>query len=171
MKNILGFIIIIILGCCSNNNKDDKNDNTSNEYRDITKNLSIQEFEAIKTFILENGDQQTYCNMYNNNPYYSFIGFEAYLNPEIGQGNINCDPEISDFNEIVIRDQNADPQYYHILIVRQGDLENKEIFFTVPSGMKEEKVYLLKYYEYDLDLMESKIYVYIDVINNEINIY
>ena len=98
-------------------------------------------------------------------------GFETYLNPEIGQGNINCDPEISDFNEIVIRDQDADPQYYHILIVRQGDLENKEIFFTVPEGMKEEKVYLLKYYEYDLDLMESKIYEYIEQIKNEIDIY
>jgi hypothetical protein len=170
MKNILGFILIIILGCCSDNNRDDKINNNSDEYRDITKNFSIQEFEAIKNFILENGDRQTYCNMYNNNPHYSFEGFEVYLNPEIGQGNINCDPEISDFNEIVIKDQNADPQYYYILIVRQGDLENKEIFFSVPAGMKEEKVYLLKYYEYDLDLMESKIYVYIELINNEINI-
>jgi len=171
MKNILGFILIIIPGCCSDNDKDGKIDNISNEYRDITKNLSVQKFDTIKTFILENGDRQTYCNMYNDNPHYSFEGFEAYLNPEIGQGNINCDPEISDFNMIVIRDQNADPQYYHILIVRQGDLENKEIFFTVPAGIKEEKVYLMKYYEYDLDLMERKIYLYIDQINNEINIY
>ncbi len=171
MKIILGSILVIILGCGTDNDKDDIVDNTSNEYRDITKNLSVQEFETIKSFILENGDRQTYCNMYNNNPHYSFEGFEAYLNPETGQGNINCDPEISDFNEIVIRDQDADPQYYHILIVRQGDLENKEIFFNVPEGMKEEKVYLLKYYEYDLDMMERKIYKYIELIYNEINLY
>jgi len=50
-------------------------------------------FDLIKTFVLTNGDKETYSNMYNNNPHYSFDGLEAYLNPEIGQGNITAKPE------------------------------------------------------------------------------
>ena len=134
---------------------------TSDDFLDITYMMNYNDFENIKTYILLNGDRETFCNMYNDNPHYSFEGFEAYLNPEIGQLNINCDPELSDFNEIVIRDQNSDPQYFHILIVRNGDLENEQIA-RKESNMIEGKVYLLKYYEYDLDKMAEKVRMYID---------
>ena len=134
---------------------------TSDDFLDITYMMNYNDFENIKTYILLNGDRETFCNMYNDNPHYSFEGFEAYLNPEIGQLNINCDPELSDFNEIVIRDQNSDPQYFHLLIVRNGDLENEQIA-RKESNMIEGKVYLLKYYEYDLDKMAEKVRMYID---------
>ena len=167
MKNILGFIIIVNFCCCTDNNQEEMIDNSSNEYLEITENFSVQEFEVVKTFILENGDRQTYRNLDNNNPHYSFDGFEAYLNAEIGQGNINNDPKISDFNEITLRDSDAMPQYYTIHIVRKGDIENEEI--VVFEGMKEEKVYLLNPYEDDIDLMERNLNGYIEAIKNEIN--
>jgi len=135
---------------------------TSDDFLDITHMLGYNDFEKIKNFILKNGDREGgYSNMYNNNPHYSFEGFETYLNPEIGQLNINCDPELSDFNVIVIRDQSSDPQYFHLLIVRNGDLENEKIVRKV-SGMIEGKIYLLKYYEYDMETMAEKVKIYID---------
>jgi hypothetical protein len=76
--------------------------------------MTVAEFAAIRGFILRRGDRQTYCNMYNHNPHYRFDTFDVYLNPDIGQGNINCDPARSGFDELVIRDQNSEPQYYHV---------------------------------------------------------
>jgi len=139
---------------------------TSDDFLDITNMMSYNDFENIKNYILSKGDRETFCNMYNDNPHYSFTGFEAYLNPEIGQLNINCDPELSDFNEIVIRDQSSDPQYFHLLIVHIGDLDNEQITRNT-SGLIEGKVYLLKYYEYDLGLMAEKVRLYItEMIDN-----
>jgi hypothetical protein len=137
------------------------------DFKDITYMLSFHDFECIKTFILNNGNRETFCTMYGNNPHYSFDGFEAYLNPEIGQLNINCDPESSDFNIIVIRDQNSDPQYYYLLIVRRGDLEKEEIVGIIP-GMIEEKVYLLTYYDYDLDVMAGVVRTPIDLMIDKV---
>lgn len=140
---------------------------TSDEFLDITYMMNYNDFENIKTYILSNGDRETFGNMYNDNPHYSFEGFETYLNPEIGQLNINCDPELSDFNEIVIRDQSSDPQYFHLLIVRNGDLENEQITRNV-SGLIEGKIYLLKYYEYELEIMVEKVRIYINVMKGNV---
>jgi hypothetical protein len=140
---------------------------TSGDFLDITHMLNYNHFENIKTFILSNGDKETFCNMYSNNPHFSFTGFEAYLNPEIGQLNINCDPELSDFNEIVIRDQASDPQYFYLIIVRNGDLENEHII-RKSSGMIEGKIYLMKYYEYNLDKMAEKVRMYIDEMKDTV---
>jgi hypothetical protein len=138
----------------------------SDAYRDITEMLDIYNFERIINFILENGDRQTYCNMYNNNPHYSFRRFEVYLNPEIGQANMNCDPRISDFNEIVIRDPDSDPQYYYLHIVRSGDPENEQIHTY--QGMEADKVYLLNHHDYDLDIMEVEVRGYINTMKDVI---
>jgi hypothetical protein len=119
------------------------------EFRDITHVVSVDLFESIKTFILTNGDRETYSNMYNDNPHYSFDGFESYLNPDIGQFNPDCDTSKSDFNEIVIRDQNAIPQYYYIRIVRKGDIANEQIITY--EGMSEDKVYLLNFFDDNID--------------------
>jgi hypothetical protein len=160
MKLTSGLIIFLILSCACQ-----KNDAYKDEYRDLTNSFSCQDFELFKNFILENGDRQTFSNMYSNNPHYSFKRFEAYLLPEIGQINGNCDPEISDFNIIVLRDIKSDPQYYRILRVQQGDLENKKIIPTIP-GMKERKVYLLKNDGYNIDDLESRISDYINLIKS-----
>ncbi len=141
-------------------------DSLNIEFLDITDSLSMYEFDSIKRFILNNGDKEDFSVMYSNNPHYSFNGFEAYLNPEIGQGNSNCDPELSDFNEIVLRDLDALPQYYYIHIVRSGDLNNNNIFTY--EGMEEDKVYLLNLYNEDINLLENNLYKLLEIIKKEI---
>jgi hypothetical protein len=55
---------------------------TEPEPIDISEILSYKEFQEIKQFILNKGLTKTYCNMYNDNPYYEFgEGIELYLNP------------------------------------------------------------------------------------------
>lgn len=163
MKSILVLAITFFLYSCN----DKENETLSTDYRDITHLLKPQEFESIKFFILENGDIEGYCQMYNNNPHYSFTNFEAYLDPETGQRNIDCNPDSSDFNVLVIRDRYADPQYYDILIIRKGDIGKEEIY--TPEGLQEDRVYLSNYYDYDLDSMQANVAVYIDIIKGEIN--
>lgn len=160
MKTICSLLIIIL---CSQKVEGQ----SSNDFHDITPMITTQEFEDIKSFILNNGDRRTYCNKYNSNPHYSFDGFDVYLNPETGQANINCDPEISDFNEMVIHDQNSDPQYYHLLIVRQGDLANKQII-RATQEVQEGRVYLLNFYDDKMDLMRDKLDAYISKVKASI---
>ena len=137
-----------------------ENMSAQDDFLDITYLISYHDFEKIKAYILSKGDRQTYCNKYNSNPHYSFPGFEAYLNPEIGQQNINCDPALSDFNEMVISDRRADPPYFHLLIVRTGDLENERIAKKT-AGTMEGKIYLLRYHDNDLAGMAEKVKPYI----------
>ena len=66
--------------------------------------LTVSNFLTIKNFILTNGLSQTYCQMYNGNPYFGFKGMNAYLNPDTLQANINCDRSKSDFNTLVFQD-------------------------------------------------------------------
>lgn len=75
---------------------------------------TVAEFRALRRFILARGDRMTYCNMYNCNPHFAFEGFEAFLNPDVGQRNINCDPKLSGFDELVIYDWNSEPQYFRV---------------------------------------------------------
>ena len=160
-------LFLVNLVAASGNLEAPQSDTSSTDYRDITDVFSVQEFEDATNFILKNGDRQTYCSMYGNNPHYSFDGFEAYLNPEIGQRNVGCDPEISGFNEITFRDPSADPQYYYVRIVRKGDSENEWIY--IPKGMAEEKVYLYRYNSGDnLDTMERDVVRYIATLKREI---
>lgn len=140
----------------------------TNGHVNLTKHLSLEEFETIKSFVLEEGDTQTYCMKVGNNPHYSFDGFEVYLHPEVGQQNMGCDPAISDFNRIVIRDlKGKELQYYTILIVRKGDTQNEQIALTHGEGMKENKVYLLSYDSDDLRLIERNTKTFLEVIRKE----
>jgi hypothetical protein len=65
------------------------------------KTFMIATFKQIKEYILVYGDRQTYCNRYNNNPHIALKDMDIYLNPDDFH-NINCNPKLSDFNEIVI---------------------------------------------------------------------
>lgn len=65
--------------------------------------LSRENLLKVKQFILQGGQRETYCNMYNDNPAYHTTNFRFYLNPDSGQQNINCDPAKSDFNNLTIR--------------------------------------------------------------------
>ena len=99
--------------------------------------LTIANFRAIRSFVLKRGDRQTYCNMYNRNPHYAFSDFDVFFNPDVGQRNINCDPELSGFDELVIRDWNTEPIYYDArevagqaqLIVQSGTEAALERYF------------------------------------------
>ncbi len=66
--------------------------------------LTATNFAVIRQFILRDGDRQTYCNMYNHNPHLAGLGFDVFLDPADGQKNINCDPELGEFDTIVISD-------------------------------------------------------------------
>ena len=74
--------------------------------------LSVASFSRITGFILAHGDRQTYCQMYNNNPHVALGGVNLYLNPDTGPQNINCDPKLSGFNQLVIRTDRM--EYYSI---------------------------------------------------------
>lgn len=165
MKKAMILIIIFVVCACTNSKEEVVEEVTSNKYVEITGTFSLNDFEVAKAFILNNGNKETYRSFDGNNPHYSFNGFEAYLNAEIGQKNINNDPTISDFNEITIRDRNADPQYYIIHIVRKGDSANKDI--NTSEGMKEGKVYLLNPYEDDITLMKKNLTNYLETIKKE----
>ena len=84
--------------------------------------LSADAFDRIKRYILALGGRQTYCNMYNNNPHHRFGTFDAYLTPDVGQRNINCDPALSDFDEIVVQDWSLAEPYLGARLV-DGVLE------------------------------------------------
>lgn len=66
----------------------------------------------VKQFILKNGQRETYCNMYNDNPAYRTKQFLFYLDPDTGQLNGNCDPAKSDFNTLTIRSANGGKNQY-----------------------------------------------------------
>jgi hypothetical protein len=83
--------------------------------------LTLENFNKIKAYILQHGDRKTYCNMLNNNPHFQFPGFDAYLHPEGGQKNINCDPRLSDFNQLVFYNRNRDTEELYFQVVVKPD--------------------------------------------------
>lgn len=163
MRNIFGLIIISILISCN----EKENEPITNDYRDITSQLSVQDFENIKMLILDSGIYEPFFNKYYEQPVYSFDDFITTLEPEIGQLNSKCDPQISDFNKLVIFDSDLQFKYIHFLIIRQGDMKKENIEIPDYFGLKENKVYLLKYYEYDLDEILDKSVYYITKLKNK----
>lgn len=109
---------------------------------DITNDFTIDQFEAVKTFILKHGDTQTYRNFDNNNPHYKIDNTDIYLNAETGQKNMNNNPDLSDFNEITIHSSSG--PYYTIRIVRAGDRRKRDI--SIQGKMQEKRVYLINNY-------------------------
>jgi len=76
------------------------------------KTITRQNLIKIKQFILQQGNRETYCNMYNDNPAYQTKGYHFYLNPDSGQENINCDPKKSDFHNLTIRKSGGGKNQY-----------------------------------------------------------
>jgi hypothetical protein len=93
--------------------------------------LTVANFVRIKKFILAQGKRKTYCNRYNNNPYWAFPAFNAYLNPA-DPGNINSETGNFEFNELVIQASVPQPanqywsnpgpitEYWHISLHATG---------------------------------------------------
>lgn len=114
------------------------NSKTNIHFLKITNQFSVEDFEQVKNFILKEGNHRTYRNFDNNNPYYDFKKFAAYLASDIGQQNINNDPKQSDFNTLTLK---GDDQYYEIIVVRTGDIKAKKK--GIVNAMQENNVYLL----------------------------
>lgn len=160
--------MITILFCGYNITKDEMNKNVkSTDFENISNLLSTHEFEQIKKFILEKGDRRTYRNIDNNNPHYSFNNFDVFLASDVGQRNINNDPEISDFNQVTIADWESDIIYYQLIIVRKGDLKKRKAWLR--EGMKEEQIYLVDIYGKGINIMKDKLLYYLRKIKEEIN--
>jgi hypothetical protein len=117
---------------------------TEQNFIDVTEYFSLAQFEVLKEKILKNGDNQTYRNYDNQNPHYILNGVDLYLNAEIGQKNINNDPELSDFNEITVSDS-INRMNFTIRIVREKDFENKQIY--IHEGMEKNRIYLMNHYK------------------------
>ena len=83
--------------------------------------LTVESFQRIMEMILARGDRRTYCSRYNDNPHLEVDGFHAYLSPDVGQRNIDCDPALSSFGELTIQDWSADPGVSYCSARVEGD--------------------------------------------------
>jgi hypothetical protein len=116
----------LILNTCYAQNKE----KMQKQNIDLSETLTVKKYEAIVEFMLKNGDRQTYCNMYNNNPHYKLDGFDIFLNP-INQG-INWSKDklsykISDYDMLVIQDFSANVKYYRVT------LSNNKVLLDIDS--------------------------------------
>ncbi len=135
---------------------------------EITNELSMDEFELIKNFILKNKGRQTYRNYDNNNPHYAFIDFDIYLGADIGRKNSNNDPDISDFNELTIKHTilGAPIKYFQLVIVRKSDLVKDKAH--IMKGMEENKVYLVDLDNGGLDKLKKRLPPFLKTIRERI---
>lgn len=104
--------------------------------------VTTANFTRIRQFILDRGKRQTYCNMFNNNPYWPFAGFNAYLNPP-DQRNINCEIGKSVFNHLVIvaSEPGRGTQYWHIRLDAQaGALQTEKRHSAADASAKRKEV-------------------------------
>lgn len=83
----------------------------------IIQTITVERFDRLVRFVIERGDRQTWCNMYNDNPHFAFGALDVFLNPDVGQRNINCDPARSGFDEVAIRTHGKP----YALAKRRGD--------------------------------------------------
>lgn len=85
MKKYIVFLVILLTFTVMSNAQNKDKFNPIN----ISDILSYNEFQEIKQFVLDEGQTQTYCNRYNDNPYYLFnmdkkhgkYVIKLYLNP------------------------------------------------------------------------------------------
>ena len=103
--------------------------------------LTSENFARIRQFILDQGRRATYCNMYNNNPYFPFTGFAMYLNPT-DQRNINCEIGKSEFPTLVVRTRGPGPNrsWYVHLSKDDGRLRIVQHYAKTPRGVLRQEV-------------------------------
>lgn len=146
MKYLLPVLVLMLLVCVQPLKGEEKSavpEQPESRYIDVTSVLPSAEFGKIKKFILEKGGTMTYCNMYNDNPYYRFGNFDVFLSPSVGQFNINCDPRRSDFNQMTIRTEGM--MYLNLHYATDYDsVAQKDISLYGP--MQKSRVYLIDYY-------------------------
>ena len=162
--SILLSISALVLSCNSSKSMLIKEQESNDNYTDISSLLSVNEFEEIKDFILEKGNKMTYRNIDSNNPHYKFNNCDVFLAADVV--NINNDPKISDFNQLTIVDWDSNIRYYGIVIIRKGDLNANKAWIT--KEMKEKRVYLVDNYNKGLELMKANLPNYIKQVKKEV---
>ncbi len=129
---------------------------------EISPYLSISDFENIKNFILTNGDRKTIFSHLQNNPHYNFNGVDAYLKPTDFRLNINCDPDVSDYDSLVLILK--DGPFFNADIIRQMDYDPiMQAAVTTPLALEKNTVYLRNIYapinghysKYVIDILEA----------------
>jgi hypothetical protein len=121
MRLAATLVIFFLIGCHA---QADRPGTAAVVVRDGSDNvLTVRSFERIQRFILNEGQRRTYCNKFNNNPYWAFTDFNVYLNPP-DQRNINCEIGRSEFNDLVVQVSRTGPtRYWNIHL----DKEKREL--------------------------------------------
>lgn len=106
---------------------------------DLTDILSYTEYIVLKQFILDQGQIETYCNMYNDNPFYQFKNrVSLYLNPKHQFPTLEEAKEMHTYNSMTFRlpeeytiryininEDNVAQKVYYYLVKRDLDKEDK----------------------------------------------
>jgi hypothetical protein len=115
MKTIIADVVLLVLALGGQTHGAAVESSTAVVSDGANPVLTVANFARIKKFILDQGKRQTYCNMFNNNPYWAFREFNAYLNPP-DQRNINCVIGKSEFNILVIQEtEHGANRYWDVL--------------------------------------------------------
>jgi hypothetical protein len=127
------------------------------KYIDIEDKFPTKDFDKIATFIYENGELD-----HVNQLFFKYNGsHQAYLMSKPGVPTPINNPAATDFNRLslsgrILNNDSTTTWYnYNLLIVREGDLSDSTLFYTVPEGMRENKVYIVNYYHEDIDTIRA----------------
>ncbi len=102
---------------------------------DISYILSCEDFQEIKQFVLDKGQTRTYCNMYNNNPYYEFNDrVELYLNSVVQFPKKEDVKKPDTYDTIVILIWNVERNYPFRYTHMKEDASTKKIYL-IPSDL------------------------------------
>lgn len=89
---------------------------------DINEALNFYDFEQMRSFILKNGDRQTYCPNYTDNPHYVMKSenLEIYMNPTtVGE----LKPKDLDYKVMyIISRDNKLPFNYYVYLTDRRDV-------------------------------------------------
>jgi len=160
-KYIIIMIVAFVCGC--EVNTIELTPSCVEKYIDITQHFATKEFEQVKYFIIENAEKNGTCI------YYDSIN-TVCLRPAIDKDNPDYDPE-SYYNKIYMSNYKWNTEWgynkrhrYYLLIVREGDLSDSTLYYTVPEGMRENKVYIVNYYHENVDTIKTDVLNCIDKI-------
>ncbi len=100
--------------------------------------LTMENFLKISNFVLSEGDRQTYCQAFNNNPHYRFSDFHLYLNSF--SGNFQCELGKCEFT-ITIQTINTSFTYsYWNVSLREKNLILQQYHSTTKSNILTKEV-------------------------------
>lgn len=84
--------------------------------------LNFYDFEQMRSFIFKNGDRQTYCPSYTDNPHFEIkdMDLEIYLNPSAGN---ESNPKELDYSIMYIISRGGEiPFNYYLYLTDRRDV-------------------------------------------------